>query len=171
MAKDNLHDTAALRALADGFDHTQEVEEPDQPAEESDEIMPTQIDPELGVNPAIRLAAPDDQPRSAVSRKDRAKQFQARQSTHSTHAFRKTAIPLLIGMGVLLIFIAGITMYLKSGMTEEQIAENKLMQNGGLFAAICVVLGICLVAGAGFFHMEVSRDKKKAQAERARNAN
>lgn len=174
LAKDNLHDTAALRALADGIDHTQEIEEPDAPAEEPAgdpevKVMPSQINPRLGVNPVVGFDPTDTPDRPATTRKDRAKKFQARQSTHSTHAFRKTAIPLLIGMGVLLVFIAAITMYLKSGMTEEQIANNKLMENGGLFSLICVALGICLIAGAGFFHMEVTRDKKKADAEQARN--
>ena len=150
----------ALAALASG-------EQPfEAPAQEL--FMPTEIDSHMGVNPAIDLGIPEKptlSPAQAIeAKKARAAQFKSQHSAQTAHHFRKTAIPLLMTMGVVLILVGVTVLVMKADYHPEYAAdENLLLENGKLFSGICIFLAVVLIGGAGFFHVEISRAKKKAR--------
>lgn len=96
-----------------------------------------------------------------AANQSRAAKLKREQARATAMQFRKTAIPLLLIMGVVLLGMGGYMVHLVGGADEIDKAENALLKHGNLFAGIAFVLGVCLIAGAGFFQYEVLAEKRK----------
>ncbi|MCD4823470.1 MAG: hypothetical protein K8S55_02600 [Phycisphaerae bacterium] len=150
----------ALAALASGGQPSEAA------AEEA--FMPTEIDSHIGVNPAIDLGIPEKPKLSSAqaieAKKTRSAQLKSQHSAQVAHHFRKTAIPLLLTMGGVLVII-GISVLVMMADYKPEYPDDKnlLLENGGLFSGICLFLAVVLIGGAAFFHVEVTRAKQKAR--------
>ena len=71
--------------------------------------------------------------------------------------FRKTIIPILLVMAIILIALGVFTHMKVKNSTPETIANNPFLEHGGLFAGVSIALGVCLIAGSLFFHYEVKK--------------
>ena len=74
-------------------------------------------------------------------------------------SFRKTMVPLLLAVGVLLLGISGLTAAMTAGGDENVPVEERsaLEEYGPLLIWAGLPLGLVLVGGAVIFHMEVRR--------------
>ena len=157
----SLHDTAALRALADGEDLG--VNEPD--AEEETETSAPTVNEQNDADPLSSLAEPQA---SSVAAGGAANKVRAGKNTlQQAHAvsiqFRKLAVPLLFFMAALLIVAGIFTLKKVSGTDPEDLAGNPLLENGRLFAGISIALGVCLAEGGLFFLHEIRKARKRIE--------
>ena len=156
----SLHDTAALRALADGGDNL-DVNEPD--AEEETETSAPTAGERNDADPLSSLAEPQA---SSVAAGGATNKIRAAKSTlQPAHAvsvqFRKLAVPLLFFMAALLIVAGIFTLKKVSGADPEDLAGNPLLENGRLFAGISIAMGVCLAEGGLFFLHEIRKVRKR----------
>ncbi|MBN1556204.1 MAG: hypothetical protein JXA11_15795 [Phycisphaerae bacterium] len=80
-----------------------------------------------------------------------------RPNYHVGIQFRKTIIPLLLVMALILIALGAFTLVKVNNSSPEAIADNPFLENGKLFAGVSIALGVCLIAGGAFFHYEVKK--------------
>jgi cobalamin biosynthesis Mg chelatase CobN len=95
----------------------------------------------------------------------RAANLNRKQAQAAGMQFRKTAIPLLLIMAVALLGMGAYMMHRLGEADEIDKAENALLRHGNLFVGIAFVLGICLLAGAGYFQYEVFANKRKQKKQ------
>jgi len=74
-------------------------------------------------------------------------------------SFRKTMVPLMLAVGVLLLGISGLTAAITSGVDDDTPAEDlsALDEYGPMVVWAGIPLGVVLIGGAVMFHMEVRR--------------
>jgi hypothetical protein len=152
-----MHDTAALRALSDGYDPEISQGDPTLARAEEDAAGHDQALSALGESVEPPADSYRQRQSDAQSRSNRmADQHQRTMAME----FRKIAIPLLLVMAVLLVGI-GVTTLIIGGQADETTRQgNALLRHGGLFATVAFVLGGCLLLGGIVFHFEVRRHKK-----------
>ena len=140
-----LHDTAALRALTG-------EEIASHPAESPEVHNPVDLDSNDGAS--VNL--------SEITNARRAKQTQFSKKRTETLGlqFRKIAIPALLGVGVILWVIGGLTVWMKNNTPAEAVKQNPLLVNAELFMWICILMGIALTGGAIFFLVELKKSQR-----------
>lgn len=171
----NLHDTAALRALASGELLNSDENPPfvpstdAPPADVSNTVLPgsggqyvPQADPSQSPAPAANPTSRNifsnggtTNSRAAASR------AASRQNVHAGIHFRKTIIPLLLVMAIVLVALGVFTLMKVNSSSPEVIAKNPILDNGTLFAGVTITLGLCLIAGSLFFHYEVKKHHRE----------
>lgn len=180
MSQDNksLHDTAALRALAGDEELPEELE--GQNEFEGQYIFETT---EEAVEMSSRASAETDGDSASESQSlaDAAADVFSRQASTPTHSsgtnggakryhrpnyhvgiqFRKTIIPVLLAMAMILIALGIFTLVKVNKSSPQTIANNPFLDNGGLFAGVSIALGACLIAGSLFFHYEVRKHRRE----------
>lgn len=166
----NLHDTAALRALAGGLNVGNEYESPTElPAEEHfAQGLVSALDDSQGqyASDDEEFDAPAAEPTEEVNgsspspRRARMNQFAGKQKRHAGMQFRKTAIPLLLVMALVLVALGVVTLIKVNQTDPEVVADNPFLANGTLFAGVSIALGVCLIAGGLFFQYEVRKHHK-----------
>ena len=139
-----LHDTAALRALAG-----EEIASP--PAEHPETRESVDLDSHEG--------ARIDVPIITSARQARQTKFSNKRSEVLGLQFRKIAIPALLGVGVILWVIGGLTIWMKNNTPAEVVKQNQLLVNAELFMWICIIMGVMLVGGAIFFLVELKKSR------------
>ena len=137
--KQNLHDTAALRALAEG------------------EVLDANIAPQ---DEELNLIQPASEDAESVSNKEQTAKFNNNQVKSAGMQFRKTTIPLLYLLGIILWSIGGVTIGKVTGAEPGQYEGNPLLENGILFSIVSIIMGCLLIAGGIFFHYEVRKAEK-----------
>lgn len=82
-------------------------------------------------------------------------------------SFKKTMIPLLLAVGVLLLGISGLTavMTSDSDATAGQGDPSMMDEYGGLLIWAALPLGVVLIGGAIMFHAEVRRVEESRRAD------
>ena len=158
--QENLHDTAALRALAQGEVMAADLTDCH---EDSPGDCPEHID--------LDNVSHAEPARGQVSRKVRSAKFTGKQAHSAAMQFRKTAIPLLYVMGVMLWVVAGITLAVVAKFEPSRLEGNPLLENGTAFSIISIILGCCLIAGGVFFHFEVKKTEGNRENSGFRNPN
>ncbi|GEM_PF-2821623 len=158
--QENLHDTAALRALAQGEVMAADLTDCH---EDSPGDCPEHID--------LDNVSHAEPARGQVSRKVRSAKFTGKQAHSAAMQFRKTAIPLLYVMGVMLWVVAGITLAVVAKFEPSRLEGNPLLENGTAFSIISILLGCCLIAGGVFFHFEVKKTEGNRENSGFRNPN
>lgn len=159
--KRSLHDTAALRALADAFGSKTETLDRPAPRDETVDSPHDGSSSVMSTMPSRKQSRSFANATTSATRAQRAARSNSAQAGSHGHAFRKIAIPLLLTMGVILLGLAGVTLFLMSQRTPEEISANPLLNHGRLFSGISICLAVCLVAGAALFQYEVRRAEKK----------
>lgn len=163
MSQDNRnsHVTAALRALADG----QEISDVGSVAPsrtflaamvETDGRYVPESDPPKVSSPPADLSDLPSQTRPPFS-SGGGHRAVPRQNSHAGILFRRTIIPLLLAMAVILVALGVFTLVKIHRSSPETVANNPFLANGSLFAAISFSLGACLILGSAFFHYEVKK--------------
>lgn len=175
--KRNLHDTAALRALASGKDFLEEPEEHKE--HDAPSVNAHSVDASYKVlagadgkyvpesrrstSPASSAVPSSRTPANGGTTNSRGggNRIANRQKYHVGIQFRKTIIPLLLLMAILLIAVGVFTLMKVKNSSPEMIANNPFLDNGGLFAGVSIALGVCLIAGSLFFHYEVRKHHRE----------
>ncbi|MBN1942298.1 MAG: hypothetical protein JW849_03290 [Phycisphaerae bacterium] len=171
--KPNLYDTAALRALAEGVDFPAEREENYSPSEtpspKTAHTINTKLDGRYVGEPRSRqpmrnmenpLQNQTSNGISAAPRR-RATRVTGRANYHAGIHFRKTIIPLLLLMAIILVAAGVFTLVKVNNSSPELIANNPFLSNGKLFAGVSISLGVCLIAGSLFFQYEVRKHHRQ----------
>ncbi len=169
----NLHDTAALRALAGGEDWnlneasaipTSRPASPGEPisltpANDGNTISQVGIlpSPAKPGNPMARNTAAN----SSTNSRNGTTRYAARQNAHAGIHFRKTIIPLLLAMAIVLIGLGVFTLTKVNNSSPEAIAKNPILDNGTLFAGVSITLGMFLIAGSLFFQYEIKKHHRQ----------
>ena len=143
-----LHDTAALRALS-------EEEIAESPADKGESYEAKAVD--LGSHESARIDVPIV---TAAKRATQAKFSNKRTQTIGLQ-FRKIAIPALLGVGVILWVIGGLTIWMKNNTPPEAVKQNPLLMNAELFMWICIIMGLALTGGAIFFLVELKKSQQQ----------
>ena len=92
----------------------------------------------------------------------RRKNLKLQQSKQSTHTLRKTGIPLLITMGVLLLIVGVWTINIGQSYDPTRPGGNALKDNWVLFASASILLGVLLIGAAAFLQYEMVKFNKAA---------
>lgn len=80
-------------------------------------------------------------------------------------SFKKTMIPLLLTVGLLLLGIAGLTAVMTAD-SDDGAPANMMEEYGSLLIWAALPLGLILIGGAVMFHMEVRRRQESKQQDR-----
>jgi len=169
--KDNLNDTAALRSLAMSLGENHSEEEVAEFLTHDEQEAQGPVNPDDFFNAAAEgnpaevdeVVTVDSEDREALVRVETIDKRQNSaaishiQNLRRTIQMRKVGIPILMSISMILFFIAGATLFQASNAMPEQIEDNPLLANAGLFAGICIFMGASLLAGSGFFVFEISR--------------
>ena len=166
-------DVDALAAMANGAD----LNEPDPYVEQQAEIEPAddapaasdldQFAPRPGSSTAPTARPPVSNPRlinvpAPVSRADAAKRLAAQTSAAYTSQLKKMLIPLMLGIGAILVIIA-LLCFLEAGpLLDPATGERSrywFNEDFKYFSLICAPLGAILLVGAYWFHLESKRKK------------
>ena len=147
-ARDTGHAGDALASLAAGesFGEAPADDETSDPAEE----FAFANDEHIHVDPARIRAVRQQQNRRAAM-------------VHST-SFKKTMIPMLLIVGVLLLGIGVITGAMKGD--PKAVGATMMDKYGTPMMAASLVLGLVLVAGAVLFHLDVRRTQEQEARQR-----
>lgn len=176
--KQNLHDTAALRALAMGEVILEDSEKNEEESEfiadsrsadasykvlagtdgkyVSESKLPKS--PTTSVNPPSRNTPADG---GTTNSRGGGKRISNRQNYHVGIQFRKTIIPLLLLMAIILVAVGVFTLVKVKNSSPEVISNNPFLDNGTLFAGVSITLGVCLIIGSLFFHYEVRKHHRE----------
>ncbi|MDY6914362.1 MAG: hypothetical protein SVT52_07900 [Planctomycetota bacterium] len=101
-----------------------------------------------------------------AARKARAATFQTQHRIAHAHQYKRTMIPLLLVVGVLLFILSGVTMFVlltgrSAGGAGPEMSQNLLMRNGVWLVVFAMPLGAILLVGAWLFHRDVSQAERK----------
>lgn len=153
----------ALASLASGEVVVDDDEEPaEADAEVDDELEAPEFDFAEGegihVEPE-RLKAVREQQR--VQRRKWRQQRQQHADRTDSLSFKKTMIPLLLAVGVLLLLISVVTAAMTIG--KDVSAENRtVLQNYAVPLIVAsLVIGLILIGGAVMFHLEIRRIQER----------
>ena len=153
----------ALAAMANGAD----LNEPDPYLEQQAEIEDPSGSapaPSADLSPlAAEPAAPSSalNPRTTipatpqVSRAETARRLAAQTSAAYANQFKKMLIPLMLIIGVMLVVIGALCWFCSGPLTDGYWFN----ENFKYFALVCVPLGLVLLVGAYWFHLEAKRKK------------
>jgi hypothetical protein len=161
-----LHNADALRALANGEilpGESEEHENGRRPSNAS-QIAPGQYSSDSGqsdsseAEDSLSWSVPAD---GATRKSRRNANMARRQNYHAGIQFRKTFIPLLLVMAMILIAVGIATLVKVKGSSPEAIANSPFLDNGSLFAGISITLGLCLIVGSAIFHYEIRKHHRE----------
>lgn len=158
--KQGVDNEDALASLAAGEFPEPQLETPAQPVQEEDENYVFVHHETIHVDPERRKA-------SEATRRKNMDQAHALQ-------FKKTMIPLLIVVGVVLVLISIATIVVRMGEDVTEISQanpSMLQQYGPMLVMLACPLAAILFFGAWLFHQEVSRAKVAAKVRSDGNAN
>jgi hypothetical protein len=173
--KQSLHDTAALRALAGGEDLLGEYEEDyvsdaqEQSAKTSYTVLAGAKEEQVPQSGSHNKSTKSTEipssnvpsKRGTTTPRGGGNRFTNRPNYHVGIQFRKTIIPLLLLMALVLIALGVFTLVKVNNSSPEVIANNPFLDNGTLFAGVSITLGVCLIAGSIFFHYEVRKHHRE----------
>jgi len=140
----------ALSAMAAGEDLSSPPEVPDEPAVDPAEAMS---------GPAVDFGDEDYVPKKARLAEDDKRSGKAHR-----HLFRRTLIPpLMVVGGVLLVFsLITIAMLINAAANQAvDIDPSRLQRMGPWLVAFALPLGVFLLLGAWWFHIEIKRTRNK----------
>ncbi len=148
----------ALASLASG----EVVVDDDEPAEADDEPEAPEFDFAEGegihVEPE-RLKAVREQQR--VQRRQWRQQRQKHADRTDSLSFKKTMIPLLLAVGVLLLLISGVTAAMTIGKDVPAESRTALQDYAVPLIVASLLIGLILIGGAVMFHLEIRRIQER----------
>lgn len=100
---------------------------------------------------------------SIAAKKSRVAKLKQKQSSSASLTFRKTATPLLLVMGSILIILGIVTAMLGNDADEQTRVGNPLMEHWLIFTVVCGLIGVALIGGAFLFQWEIKRSKAAAK--------
>ena len=170
-----MPDNTEFDALAALADNTNEQGQSPSP-EMAINLDTPQGETEGDVDPFAALTAPaaatDKEARSKpamsihdsiAAKKSRVAKLKQKQSSSASVTFRKTATPLLLVMGSILIILGIVTALLGNDADEQTRVGNPLMEHWLLFTVVCGLIGVALIGGAFLFQWEIRRSKAAAK--------
>lgn len=143
------------------------AQHPPAPTNTRPEAPPTVSEPDPAMASASALAelsGATDIPYDPGPARRTTRQPNRRKPDTSMMQFRSAAVPVLITVGLIMLALGFWGLLILMGNTSLPLADQPDSKQYAILGIICLPVGLCLLAGAGFFFYQIGLDKKKIAA-------